>query len=695
MAHSLSALRARLSGSFRRSVVAASALCGLAAAVPAMADTALPTIASLNATGAAQSVLLDTSGLSGTFSGYEVRVSWGGSINNAWSSDARFRLTSAGLVGGVLPGGATVYADSGPATDALSDVLPRALTWNGVFSSAGNTFVSGSPLHLVFGQGVPGTQATWSDVRIALISGLPPAPPTNDVCAGAIAVPSAGPFPWLSPAANIVTASTSSAGDPVLCNPLARRTVWYTFTPATSGAYLFETCPDVAPGGTSGDTIVGIYTAASCAGPFTLVVCNDSSCGQRAVAGASLTGGTTYYVVLGRIGTGPLPGNETTLQMRVRPLISTSAVFETEPNDTRAQVNTIALVPGGSIAGLTTGSTSTPGLSSIDFFRLGLPAASGITRWRLTLESLTPSQTMALRGLNQNSSPSGGVVGTSSIIAQRSGTLTSPSNFLQAYTLGNQAREIILSVSGSAATSQSYAITLSQPESVTPDRVPGEFRPGPITISSVGQTGPNQTDTDLWVYDAATLTPIAGFGNDDRRTPGDLGSSLTRTFAAGRYVLAISDADLANNQASPADDGWLGGGILEFPGVVLCGSDATMRNVSLVFVDASVQRAVGVFKDCAFDVRFLEFVVAFAACSPADIANTDGDPQPDRAIDNGDFGLFFSAFFLPESDPQRLVADIANTDGETILVGGGPDGSIDNGDFSAFFALFFEGCPVG
>ncbi|MFN5959026.1 MAG: GC-type dockerin domain-anchored protein, partial [Planctomyces sp.] len=80
-------------------------------------------------------------------------------------------------------------------------------------------------------------------------------------------------------------------------------------------------------------------------------------------------------------------------------------------------------------------------------------------------------------------------------------------------------------------------------------------------------------------------------------------------------------------------------------------------------------------------------------CSPADVANTDGDPIPDDAIDNGDFSTFFTAFFAAEGDPFRLVADIANTDGETIVEGGGPDGVVDNGDFAAFFVYFFQGCP--
>ncbi len=77
-----------------------------------------------------------------------------------------------------------------------------------------------------------------------------------------------------------------------------------------------------------------------------------------------------------------------------------------------------------------------------------------------------------------------------------------------------------------------------------------------------------------------------------------------------------------------------------------------------------------------------------AACNLADIANTDGDAGPDGAVDNGDFVLFFQAFFSPEGTPEQLVADVATTDGDP-----GADGTVDNGDFNAFFAAFFTPCP--
>jgi hypothetical protein len=106
------------------------------------------------------------------------------------------------------------------------------------------------------------------------------------------------------------------------------------------------------------------------------------------------------------------------------------------------------------------------------------------------------------------------------------------------------------------------------------------------------------------------------------------------------------------------------------------------------------------------DFRFV--IQRVQPCSPADISDTDsylspgefaadcdGGPAtaigPDSVVDNGDYAVFFGAFFLPETNPCRLVADIADTDGNTRLDGGplNGDGVVDNGDFNAFFDYFF------
>jgi hypothetical protein len=84
------------------------------------------------------------------------------------------------------------------------------------------------------------------------------------------------------------------------------------------------------------------------------------------------------------------------------------------------------------------------------------------------------------------------------------------------------------------------------------------------------------------------------------------------------------------------------------------------------------------------------------ACSPADIAQTDGSPGPDGCVNNGDFLLFISSFFTADCPacgspgaPACTSADIAQTDGSE-----GADGCVDNGDFLLFISSFFTStCP--
>jgi hypothetical protein len=94
-----------------------------------------------------------------------------------------------------------------------------------------------------------------------------------------------------------------------------------------------------------------------------------------------------------------------------------------------------------------------------------------------------------------------------------------------------------------------------------------------------------------------------------------------------------------------------------------------------VFSDPSTPPG-GVSNDQAYNVQML----VMPKFRPADIAATDGTPGADGNVDNGDFSLFFSAFF--SGDP---AADIAATDGSA-----GPDETVDNGDFQLFFTDFFN-----
>jgi hypothetical protein len=183
-----------------------------------------------------------------------------------------------------------------------------------------------------------------------------------------------------------------------------------------------------------------------------------------------------------------------------------------------------------------------------------------------------------------------------------------------------------------------------------------------------------------------------GDHNDD--TPGttvNRGSTLARNFDAGTYYLAVSNFNTATNlsQANP-DEGTQTGNVMDFANVIANSSTTTTpQSVSLLVTYASGPRPVPLTRTAANEVLFVRMIVqAPASCSPADVADTDGQQGGDGTIDNGDFTLFFTAFFAPLGDPQRALADIADTDAVP-----GADGNVDNGDFTLFFDAFFAGCP--
>lgn len=170
------------------------------------------------------------------------------------------------------------------------------------------------------------------------------AAPDNDNCSGAQVIPAAGPFPHTTPLVPDITDATSEGDPPVpTCQSLVSRSVWYTFTPVTSGRYVFSTCAEAPTGSTVDDTVLAVYTSATgCAGPFTEVggaACDDDGCGfedNQSSLGVSLQAGTVYYVLLYKYGTSaPFAGN-TAVQMRVFPSFP-------PPNDTCQGATALAL----------------------------------------------------------------------------------------------------------------------------------------------------------------------------------------------------------------------------------------------------------------------------------------------------------------------------------------------------------------
>jgi uncharacterized repeat protein (TIGR01451 family) len=148
--------------------------------------------------------------------------------------------------------------------------------------------------------------------------------PSNDTCAGAVAIPGAGPFPHLTAPVNLFDATTT--GDPTpTCAFQSRfsRGIWYSFTPTVSAAYRITTCATDAPETTRDDTVLAVFTAGSCAGPFTQTICNDddSACGPsqfESTLTVGLNAGTTYYVVAYSWDTVAPPSGAATVQLQVQ-----------------------------------------------------------------------------------------------------------------------------------------------------------------------------------------------------------------------------------------------------------------------------------------------------------------------------------------------------------------------------------------
>jgi hypothetical protein len=172
------------------------------------------------------------------------------------------------------------------------------------------------------------------NMRIAAAAAAPPrdtplAPPPNDLCSGAEIIPAAGPFPYLTAVTSDITDATTTGDPPVpSCQPSVSRSIWYTFTPTTTGDYVVSSCVDGPTATTVDDTVMAIYTSTGgCAGPFTQLPtagttdgCDDDSClteSFQAVIETRLNAGTQYFIVVSQFGTAPPAAGHTAVQLRV------------------------------------------------------------------------------------------------------------------------------------------------------------------------------------------------------------------------------------------------------------------------------------------------------------------------------------------------------------------------------------------
>jgi len=558
-----------------------------------------------------------------------------------------------------------------------------------------------------YGTGAPA--AGESNFQFAFVDFVaPPTPPSNDNCAGAINVNAQPGFalPFTSTPLIMTGAGTTAAEPAFTCNGTTAvgYTAWYSFQPSASDNYIISTTSGEAGATNVPDTIIGVYTSSNpadpCNGTFTSVACNDNGTGRARVT-VPMTAGTRYFFMIGRKGTGVLGAAETTYQFQllVAPPPPTCNSPEAEPNDNKAAANAITLAAGQSICGSAVGES--------DYFKVKTATAPGITRYRLNLTSNTLGHVVSLRGLTQTA----GVPTTTETELRASSTTD---QFVQWYGLGSNAnpddRSMYVRVLGNAASIDPYFLTLAT-TTITPVDIGGSpLTPGSITITSVGQTGGAQTDTDLWIYDS-NFNPIVDWGNDDAFGSTSLGSTLTRTFTDGTYYLAISRYNLANNLGSPADDDFRTGSVTDFTSVV-CQSLVTYTpplNLSVQITDTAGPRSVALSASEANEVVFAKLVVGTpgpARCNPADIADDQGNPLPgppnvpNNNVNEGDFNAFFSAggFFAQSAMGNAAVGmfcDIADDQGTANPPFGTPlgsNGGVNEGDYNCFFNNLFLPC---
>ncbi|MBK8913126.1 MAG: proprotein convertase P-domain-containing protein [Phycisphaerales bacterium] len=263
---------------------------------------------------------------------------------------------------------------------------------------------------------------------------------------------------------------------------------------------------------------------------------------------------------------------------------------EVEDNNSKAAANAVTLAAGDSVSGTTTGTSTVAGLGSLDYFRVKTTAAAlDVYRHRLTQTAGSATITPTIRGLNQ----SAGVIGVVDTTIQ---TGAGTPEYVQWYGFGKE-EELYFRLAGTTATTAGYQYDLST-TTVAVLAGPTNLLPGTITISRAGHT----TDTDFWVYDS-NYDVIADFGNDDPNT-------LTRNFAVGSYLLAISNFNFANNQPAATGETFLSGAVMDFANVIVNSSTSTALNVSTRFTDVAGNQDVAATRAERFDVVFISFTVA-------------------------------------------------------------------------------------
>ena len=264
-------------------------------------------------------------------------------------------------------------------------VLRAAITAN---------FDAGITYHIVVWSTLTNTPiASEADVQLTVQK---VAVPSNDNCTGAEIIPNSVTGVYLTSVKDTYLATTVNDPPSPPCQTAGARSVWYKFTPDTSGAYIFSTCTN----GTQTriyDTLLAVYTAsAGCGSVFTPVTCNDNFCGFSAsLTVPNMTAGTDYYIVVWDMEVEEALAGETEVQLQVvrqgAPLVTTLAVSSLTSTGVvlNATANPRGLLTRGFFQyGATTNLGSTTisnilgnGSADVFFSRLVAPLVPGTTNY--------------------------------------------------------------------------------------------------------------------------------------------------------------------------------------------------------------------------------------------------------------------------------------------------------------------------
>lgn len=289
-------------------------------------------------------------------------------------------------------------------------------------------------------------------------------------------------------------------------------------------------------------------------------------------------------------------------------------VAEEEPNENKASATHTANtggwgVNGDTLSGSTTGSSTSPGEASADYFLIQTqPAPNGIYRHRLVITTTgTAGHSGALMGVAQSGIPS------DTTTVQTTSTLTSPPRFNQWYAFGNE-EQIYYRITGTSATTSPYLVTL-ETEQVNPNWL-GAYQAGDFTLTTRGQG--HTTDTEIFLYDS-NLNLIR-WNNDAPAPATGTQSEIVQGLTAGTYYIAVSTSNTAIEQANESNDRSTTGNRFDFPDAIARNSSSTSSvNVSLAIIDSAGTTQHGAFLNGPYEIYWGVFDVvgnAGACCLP-------------------------------------------------------------------------------